>query len=56
MCGRYVVVSKVEVIEKRFNVTVPELPLNVLPSFNIGPGSLPSDHNDQPTKVQFSIW
>ncbi len=54
MCGRYVVVSKVEVIEKRFNVTVPELPLNVLPSFNIGPGSLaPVITNDQPTKVQF---
>ena len=51
MCGRYVVVSKVEVIEKRFNVTVPELPLNVLPSFNIGPGSLaPVITNDQPTK------
>ena len=54
MCGRYVVVSTVEVIEKRFNVSVPELPLNILPSFNLGPGAYaPVITNDEPNKVQF---
>lgn len=54
MCGRYVVVSTVEVIEKRFNVIVPELPLNIIPSFNLGPGSLaPVITNEEPNKVQF---
>ena len=54
MCGRYVVVSTVEVIEKRFNVTVPELPLNIIPSFNLGPGSLaPVITSEEPNKVQF---
>jgi putative SOS response-associated peptidase YedK len=54
MCGRYVVVSTVEVIEKRFNVTAPELPLNFLPNYNLGPGSYaPVITNDKPNQLQF---
>ena len=37
MCGRYIEVQKAEVIEKRFNVTVPE-DIGYKPSYNISPG------------------
>jgi putative SOS response-associated peptidase YedK len=37
MCGRYIEVQKAEVIEKRFNVTVPE-DVGYKPSYNISPG------------------
>lgn len=55
MCGRYVVVSSVEVIEKRFNVTLdPELPLGIIPNYNLGPGALgPVITNEEPNKLQF---
>lgn len=55
MCGRYVVVSSVEVIEKRFNVTAdPELPLGIIPNYNLGPGAVgPVITNDAPNKLQF---
>jgi putative SOS response-associated peptidase YedK len=39
MCGRYVLVQKVEVIEKRFNVKAPE-GFDYIPNYNIVPGSL----------------
>lgn len=38
MCGRYVQVSKLEVVEKRFNV-IAETPELFTPNFNIGAGS-----------------
>lgn len=38
MCGRYVLIQKVEVIEKRFNVEAPE-DFGYKPSYNIAPGS-----------------
>jgi len=38
MCGRYVLVQKIEVIEKRFNIRV-EGDLEYRPSYNISPGS-----------------
>lgn len=38
MCGRYVQVSTVESIEKRFNVSGEQLDLH--PQFNVGPGSI----------------
>ena len=52
MCGRYVEVQKVEVIEKRFNVKAPlEFPFEG--SFNIGPGKLaPVITNDKPGQLQ----
>jgi putative SOS response-associated peptidase YedK len=37
MCGRYIEVQKAEVIEKRFNVTVPK-DVGYKPSYNISPG------------------
>ena len=57
MCGRYVEVQKVEVIEKRFNVKAdPELPFE--PSFNISPGQLaPVITNEKPGQLQlFRFW
>ena len=54
MCGRYVIVSSVEVIEKRFNVTAPELPLGIIPNYNLGPGGIgPVITNSEPSKLQF---
>jgi putative SOS response-associated peptidase YedK len=38
MCGRYVQVSSVETIEKRFNVSADQLDLH--PQFNVGPGNI----------------
>ena len=38
MCGRYVLVQKVEAIEKRFNVTAPE-GYEFKPNYNISPGN-----------------
>lgn len=38
MCGRYVQVSTVETIEKRFNVSGDQLDLH--PQFNVGPGNI----------------
>ena len=37
MCGRYVLVQKIEVLEQRFNVTVP-MDFDFKPSYNISPG------------------
>ncbi len=37
MCGRYILTQKAEVIEKRFNISIPE-GLGYKPSYNIGPG------------------
>jgi putative SOS response-associated peptidase YedK len=37
MCGRYVTISKVESIEKRFKITIPE-PKKHVPNPNLGPG------------------
>lgn len=55
MCGRYVIVSTVEVIEKRFNVTVQtEIPFGVIPNYNLGPGAMaPVITNELPNQLQF---
>ena len=37
MCGRYVLVQKIEVLEKRFNINVPA-DFDFKPSYNIAPG------------------
>jgi len=53
MCGRYVIISKVSEIEKRFNVkaTQPEL---FLPRVNLGIGQLaPVVSSEQPQRVSF---
>lgn len=53
MCGRYVMVSNVETIEKRFNVTAGQLSVDFKPSYNVGPGALaPVITNTEPNKLQ----
>ena len=50
MCGRYVVVSTVKAIEKRFNV---KCEVDINPNYNIGPGSMaPVIASDDPKNVQ----
>ncbi|MFC2137970.1 SOS response-associated peptidase [Bacteroidota bacterium] len=52
MCGRYIQVQKVEAIEKRFNVKVPE-GLEIEPSYNISPGQYtPVITNNNQKQVQ----
>ncbi len=52
MCGRYIEVQKVEVIEKRFNVKVPD-DVGYKPSYNISPGQLaPVITNENPNQLQ----
>jgi putative SOS response-associated peptidase YedK len=51
MCGRYVLVQKVEAIEKRFNVTAPE-GYAFQPNYNISPGNLaPVITNENPRQL-----
>jgi len=53
MCGRYVVVSELVAIEKKFNVTT-ETPDLFRQNFNIGPGSLaPVITSEKPDQLQF---
>ncbi len=52
MCGRYVLVQNVEVLEKRFNVTMP-LHFDWKPSYNISPGKLaPVITSENPREIQ----
>lgn len=52
MCGRYVLVQKAEVVEKRFNVTIPP-EVEWTQSYNISPGQYaPVITNDNPREVQ----
>ncbi|MFM7216637.1 MAG: SOS response-associated peptidase [Bacteroidota bacterium] len=53
MCGRYVIVSSVETIEKRFNVTADQAATALKPNYNLGPGALaPVITNVEPNKLQ----
>ncbi len=58
MCGRYIEVQKVETIEKRFQVSVPEQ-LGYKPSYNISPGQkapvITSEKPDQLQMYQFGL-
>lgn len=52
MCGRYVVVSSVVAIEKKFNVKAEQTEL-FQPNFNVGPGAYaPVITNDKPDELQ----
>jgi len=52
MCGRYILVQKLEQIEKRFNVTAPD-GVDWNPAYNISPGQLaPVITNDNPKEIQ----
>lgn len=55
MCGRYVLIDKIEAYEKRFNAVAKHLPPRViLPNYNVVPGSLaPVVTNDKPGEIQF---
>jgi len=51
MCGRYILVQKIEEIEKRFNVKAPEL-FEYRPSYNISPGQFaPVITNENPQEL-----
>lgn len=51
MCGRYILVQKIEVIEKRFNVSAPE-DFDYRPGYNISPGQYaPVITNKDPRKL-----
>jgi putative SOS response-associated peptidase YedK len=51
MCGRYILVQKLEVLEKRFNVTAPE-GFTYVPAYNISPGKMaPVISDDQPRQL-----
>jgi len=52
MCGRYIQVKNVEVIEKRFNVNVPK-ELELTPNYNVSPGDYaPVIASNNPKQVQ----
>lgn len=54
MCGRYTIIAKAEVIEKKFNV---EIPKSYTPSYNAAPDQfLPIITNKNPSKVSFFRW
>ncbi len=54
MCGRYVVVSKLSEIEKRFDAVVP---FDFPPVYNLGPGSrVPVITSDQPGEAQLFVF
>lgn len=53
MCGRYVIVSKVVTIEKKFNISISS-DEEVKPNYNLGPGQLgPIITNENPNQLQF---
>lgn len=58
MCGRYILVQKLEEIEKRFNVTAPES-FDYKPSYNISPGQyapvITSENPRELTVAQFGM-
>ncbi len=52
MCGRYILVQKLELIEKRFNVTAPG-GVEWKPAYNISPGQVtPVITSDNPKELQ----
>ena len=54
MCGRYTVVTKIEAIEKEFNVAF-DVPFD--PFYNAAPSlPLPIITNDKPQEVQLFKW
>lgn len=52
MCGRYIQVKNIEIIEERFNVNVPE-GITLTPNYNVAPGDYaPVITSDSPSEVQ----
>jgi len=56
MCGRYIIVQKVEILKKRFIINVSE-DITYAPSFNVSPGQYaPVITNDKPDELQMFKW
>lgn len=55
MCGRYILVDKLQVYEKRFHAEADAVPRQfILPNYNVVPGALaPVITNDKPDEIQF---
>jgi putative SOS response-associated peptidase YedK len=54
MCGRYTIIAKAEVIEKKFDVEVPK---SYTPSYNAAPTQkLPVITNENPSRLSFFQW
>lgn len=52
MCGRYILIQKAEVLEKRFNIRIPDA-IHPEPSYNIAPGKYaPVITNEKPREIQ----
>jgi putative SOS response-associated peptidase YedK len=52
MCGRYILIQKAEVLEKRFGVIIPDA-IKLVPSYNIAPGKFaPVITNTHPHEIQ----
>ncbi len=52
MCGRYILIQKAEILEKRFNVGIPDT-IHLVPSYNISPGKYaPVITNENPHEIQ----
>ena len=52
MCGRYILIQKASVLERRFGVIIPDT-INLVPSYNIGPGKFaPVITNERPHEIQ----
>jgi putative SOS response-associated peptidase YedK len=52
MCGRYILIQKAEVLEKRFEVTIPDT-MHLFPSYNISAGKFaPVITDDHPHEIQ----
>ena len=56
MCGRYILVQKAEVIEKTFQITIPQH-IDYQPSYNISPGNRALVvTSDQPREAQLMVF
>jgi putative SOS response-associated peptidase YedK len=55
MCGRYILIDKIQSYEKRFNAVAQQYSVHInLPNFNVVPGALaPVITNDKPNEIQF---
>ncbi|MBL7924087.1 MAG: SOS response-associated peptidase [Bacteroidia bacterium] len=55
MCGRYVLIDKLEAYEQRFNAAAGPFSVHIrLPNYNVVPGALaPVITNDKPDEIQF---
>jgi putative SOS response-associated peptidase YedK len=52
MCGRYILIQKAEVLEKRFGVRIPDT-VHLVPSYNISPGKFaPVVTDENPHEIQ----